>query len=95
MFMRSHAEDNNNMTGYTDEQYLPKLTGYGLTCDRGSPQFKLGVYLGNLTSGSPFQRIAASYNSPVVGQHHFDITRDEFGQIYVFLDEDYENPTRS
>jgi hypothetical protein len=92
MFMRSHADDNNNMTGYTDEQYLAKLTGYGLTCDRGNPQFVLVAYLGNLTTGSPIQIIATSYNLPVVGQHHIDITRDEFGQIYVFLDEDHENP---
>ncbi|MFX0086775.1 MAG: hypothetical protein ACFFAU_13975 [Candidatus Hodarchaeota archaeon] len=78
--------------GMTEEQYLQKLTGYGLLFRGGTsnPRIFMTTYLNNYPPEGSTEHLLVNRLS---GSHHFDITRNQSnGQFYVYHNRDNNTP---
>ncbi|MFX0151629.1 MAG: hypothetical protein ACFFAJ_12655 [Candidatus Hodarchaeota archaeon] len=77
--------------GMDEDEYLTKMTGYGLIFRGDIKQIYLVSY-----SACPASELNVSeaklFSSPLSGYHHFDITRNTTGQFYVYHNYDYNSP---
>ncbi len=88
------SSDGNHLPdfGMTEEQYLRKLTGYGLLFRGGTsnPRIFMTAYLNNYPPEGSTEHLLVNRLS---GSHHFDITRNQSnGQFYVYHNRDYDTP---
>jgi hypothetical protein len=98
MFIVSSSDGNYSAEpGMTEDEYLTKMTGYGLFIQGIGDQYptytdiRLIAYMA--CSGDEVGTSTKySHSSCLTGYHHFDITRDLTGQFYVYHNLDYFSP---